>query len=1232
MHKVIIVKKLLFILISMILVGTISVADDSPVSLPEPPASASEIRLADVIAQRDITQTSFNTVSNVRGMHLGAAHVHKYENGARALYAYDSGNSRILAFINPDWTTQSDLPDRVFGQNDSYVTGACNGDNNSNAITPTARTLCLHRGAHAVSQEEEPRFTAMDTDLNGNLFVIDQYNNRMLMFLDPFGSDPNEGDTTADRVWGQPDFNSKICNRGAGIRPIPSYNLTSDGLCTTNTQPASIDPMFATGLDIDVWGNLWVTDLINNRVLRFPYDQTSGFPSLLADIVLGQPNLTSIVNNQGSCVSKPAGVGFCQLFYLQVHDVTGEIFIIHDQMSPVISVYAPNTTEQNPTSYTYSRQIGKGKIRFPGFIHFLDGDRMLVEDEYQAWKAGFHIFTTSGTFVRTITDSNVVGTTPDGNVGWIDIKGKYTIVDNYMFVAEQRNHNSIMVFDMSQLDALNQLTYVGEILGGPNYVWNSITGLGIRSPYGMTVSKTHNQIFVADRYRILVWNLGAPLAGRSADFVIGQPNFTSNASTTSGAFVFRDRPEGMSVDEANNKLWVARNQEAYAFNLPITANMPLPVVTYVARIPNSVYTGNLAVKGQTGNFVFGANDMVFNPIDQTVWIIDTDNSRAARVINPYSPASRQVDLIIGQNNIDGRSCNRGVYNQPNARTLCFPGFGAIDNFGNLYIAEGVYEGRADMPGNKRIVEYDKATIEASVLAGPLSEPAATRVYSVTNFTTSPISGQGYSCPSNSPCNPIGIAFDSQNRMAVLSDAYFNTQNKRIYIYENPLKNAGYVAFNTTQDKILTYAMGQGGQPAFGHAYQSFYQDHTWNRVMVVNVNRAPDAPTYIEAADDAVDQELNLSLSWNAAVDPDADEVTYNVYFGQDEAQLTAVVSNQSARSYSPTLNYGTTYYWQIGATDGLKETKGPIWSFTTIPVNPGMLQSNTVMVVEETGLTNNYTLELLSQPAADVHVTLSFSQEGQITVDLPTLTFTSADWNIPQTVVVSAIDDSVVEGQHEVNILYAVTSEDEHYDALDMEAMLVTITDNDLPIIELLTNNSFDLDLITPFNQPDGWNLLNQSKDRLTCNTAANSTIAYEGNCAYFFQGRAGEKAILSQITRPMIILTPTNVLHTRVVYRTNSVKPSLMVRLFVYYHDGSVAKRAGAINTVAQEYVAFNLKPLKVKAGKTVKKLKLVFQNRATAGRVYIDSASVNTTQSVIPAGAILDLPSASPPSLKR
>src|SRR5687767_1475671 len=77
-------------------------------------AGAENYQIVDVVNQRDFMQTTFRTVNEKRGMHLGGVHVHKYGDGNEALYVYDSGNSRILAFLNPNWSSNNDLPDLVF--------------------------------------------------------------------------------------------------------------------------------------------------------------------------------------------------------------------------------------------------------------------------------------------------------------------------------------------------------------------------------------------------------------------------------------------------------------------------------------------------------------------------------------------------------------------------------------------------------------------------------------------------------------------------------------------------------------------------------------------------------------------------------------------------------------------------------------------------------------------------------------------------------------------------------------------------------------------------------------------------------------------------------------------------------------------------------------------------------------------------------------------------------------
>ena len=73
---------------------------------------------------------------------------------------------------------------------------------------------------------------------------------------------------------------------------------------------------------------------------------------------------------------------------------------------------------------------------------------------------------------------------------------------------------------------------------------------------------------------------------------------------------------------------------------------------------------------------------------------------------------------------------------------------------------------------------------------------------------------------------------------------------------------------------------------------------------------------------------------------------------------------------------------------------------------------------------------------------------DGQAAFDLlpPALTFTAANWNTPQTVSVSAVDDATVEGAHRADIEHRASSSDAFYAGLSIAPVSATIADNDTP------------------------------------------------------------------------------------------------------------------------------------------------------------------------------------------
>ncbi|MEG5160494.1 FG-GAP-like repeat-containing protein [Microcoleus sp. AT3-A2] len=102
---------------------------------------------------------------------------------------------------------------------------------------------------------------------------------------------------------------------------------------------------------------------------------------------------------------------------------------------------------------------------------------------------------------------------------------------------------------------------------------------------------------------------------------------------------------------------------------------------------------------------------------------------------------------------------------------------------------------------------------------------------------------------------------------------------------------------------------------------------------------------------------------------------------------------------------------------------------------------SPTSTTATEGGATGSYTVKLNTQPNADVN--LSFQTGSQIN-PISEINFNSTNWNIPQTVTVTATDDSKTEGTHSGTIAHTLTSSDTNYNGQTVQDVNVAITDNE--------------------------------------------------------------------------------------------------------------------------------------------------------------------------------------------
>ena len=116
-------------------------------------------------------------------------------------------------------------------------------------------------------------------------------------------------------------------------------------------------------------------------------------------------------------------------------------------------------------------------------------------------------------------------------------------------------------------------------------------------------------------------------------------------------------------------------------------------------------------------------------------------------------------------------------------------------------------------------------------------------------------------------------------------------------------------------------------------------------------------------------------------------------------------------------------------------------------PIGVSVTESNGNTAVSENGTTDSYEVILDSVPTSDV--TVDITPDGELDLGSGagvaiSLTFTPANALVAQTVNVSAVDDSDVEGLHFSSLQHAVTSSDADYDGFAIDPISVSISDND--------------------------------------------------------------------------------------------------------------------------------------------------------------------------------------------
>ncbi len=259
-----------------------------------------------------------------------------------------------------------------------------------------------------------------------------------------------------------------------------------------------------------------------------------------------------------------------------------------------------------------------------------------------------------------------------------------SFANDQLFVADATNTRYLVYATVPTTDNADADMVVGQASFSATSlaVNSSTTGVGRNAVW------TGSQLIVADGWnnRLLVYNSFPNSNGQAADYVIGQNDFTGNASGLT-ATTIASLYGGMSVH--NDKLWLADNDNhrIISFDLPITMNGQTAVsVLGQPDFVTATATATAKDLNSPAKVTFYGNKMI---------VADRWNSRVL-VFNSV-PAANYIaaDVVIGQADFVSSTANEG--GSPTDQSLNQPHSVAVDQDGRLYVADTL---------NHRILVYN----------------------------------------------------------------------------------------------------------------------------------------------------------------------------------------------------------------------------------------------------------------------------------------------------------------------------------------------------------------------------------------------------------------------------------------------------------------------------------------------------------------------------------------------
>ncbi|MBI4433979.1 NHL repeat-containing protein [Candidatus Uhrbacteria bacterium] len=373
---------------------------------------------------------------------------------------------------------------------------------------------------------------------------------------------------------------ASITNGENAIAVLGQTNFTNTG---TGTTASTMNTPYSTLID-DTNSRLFVTDGGNHRVLVFDVASITNGESATA--VLGQSDFTS-----GNAATTQSGMRYP---YGMIWDATNTHLFVADTGNHRVLVFDLSSGitngmnawrvlgQANFTSGDYN--FTQNRMRDPNDVVWDSTASRLFVSDYSNHRV--LVFNLASGITDGMNAANVLGQTDFTTVTsgltaskMSNPRGmQYDAAGNRLFLTDYSN-NRALIFDVAAItDGENATGVLVQIdsNGDPTFTTNSsgyyaVSNRTFNGSVAIAVDTVNHRLFVGDTARVLVFNLTSAnaLTDTTADYVLGQTNFSILNSGGLSQSAFNAAPNGLTFDTSNSRLFVSDsgNNRVLVFDL-----------------------------------------------------------------------------------------------------------------------------------------------------------------------------------------------------------------------------------------------------------------------------------------------------------------------------------------------------------------------------------------------------------------------------------------------------------------------------------------------------------------------------------------------------------------------------------------------------------------------------------------------------------------------------------------